>query len=386
MLTNLTKSNSLKEVHSTGELLINDRIMELEAEEANPQGIDTITAAAKLSKWFKAFKLNAAPNTFRSYMAALSRYESACKHLGITWLPISASNMCKVASYLVNEKKIGVSTLRLTNTMINTIHDAAGYYKPTLNKEVQLYLKGLRRKSNRQPKQSPALEYSAVKVIVEEYLKEGSERSIRDACLVSVMFDGLLRRSEAADIRLEHILERSFRLDSSMQPDKQQLPIPMSYRVNERLDGTLYIPYSKTDQDGEGQYVYLSALSIRLISYMIDKLGINESDGNSYLFRGVETSGTITESLSDQGVYRALKRMSNVVGSKVPFMGHSCRVGGCIELGRKNIATHEIMKAGRWTSPAMPAYYTRNESVYKGAMAKYHKSNDAVILTSDSRV
>ena len=35
----------------------------------------------------------------------------------------------------------------------------------------------------------------------------------------------------------------------------------------------------------------------------------------------------------------------------------------------------ELMQAGRWTSPAMPAHYARNQLASQGAVARYHQRN-----------
>ncbi|MCG9576655.1 tyrosine-type recombinase/integrase [Vibrio tubiashii] len=357
---------------------ISKRIEELEQAEINPHGHDEITAAAKLAKWFSTFEETTNRNTYRSYMTALERYKRVCSALDIHWLPITTSNMCRVLEHLVVKQKVRTSTLRLTATMVNIVHDAAGYYKPTLNKQVQLKLKSLGRTSINSSRQAKPLEYRHLATIVDTYLADGSLLAIRDACLASVMLDGLLRRSEAANIRLRDVMEKSVpaNLCSERLLEKQFLPVPFSYREDEFLEGSLYIPYSKGDQSGQGAYTYLSGFSLRLISYMIEKMGLDTSNDNAFLFRGIETSGLIGESLSDQGVYRALQRMSSVVGEAVKFTGHSCRVGGCLELSRKKFSTHEIQHAGRWASPAMPAYYTRCQNVYEGAMAKFHKSED----------
>ncbi|OEE35332.1 hypothetical protein A1QO_00805 [Vibrio genomosp. F10 str. ZF-129] len=367
-LANLSKSVSVFEDH------FQKRLAEIELHDANPNDVDDETATVKLRVWLESYKRNSAPNTYRAYMGAWERYVSACTAVGVNWLPITASNIIKVLHYLEVNRKQKLSTLRLTCSMVNNFHDAAGYPKPTLNKQVQSELKGIRRRLKVASKQAPALTEVHKDQIIQTYLKEGSIRSIRDACMVSVMFDSLLRRSEVANIRMQDIHERSFPLGTSDKPDRQ-LPMPFPYRSNERLDGRLHIPSSKTDQDGHGANGYLSPDSIRLISFMVDKCGLDVRDSDSFLFRGIDNSGNLGERISDQGVYRAMQKMSEVIGTKFKFTGHSCRVGACILIS-KTSSTAEVMKAGRWRSPAMPAYYTRNEEVYEGAMAKYHKHRD----------
>ena len=54
------------------------------------------------------------------------------------------------------------------------------------------------------------------------------------------------------------------------------------------------------------------------------------------------------------------------------FSGHSPRVGMARDLARAGTELPNLMNAGRWRSPAMPAHYTRNESAARGAVAQFH--------------
>jgi len=52
------------------------------------------------------------------------------------------------------------------------------------------------------------------------------------------------------------------------------------------------------------------------------------------------------------------------------FSGHSCRVGACQNMSIAGMGIHQIMLAGDWDSPDMPAYYARKVAPDKSGMAK----------------
>ena len=77
--------------------------------------------------------------------------------------------------------------------------------------------------------------------------------------------------------------------------------------------------------------------------------------------------------LSDRQIARRLKAACEAAGLSGRFGGHSCRVGMAQDLSAHGAALPELMQAGRWTSAAMPARYTRAQSAARSAVAKYHR-------------
>jgi len=51
--------------------------------------------------------------------------------------------------------------------------------------------------------------------------------------------------------------------------------------------------------------------------------------------------------------------------------GHSTRIGATHELGRAGASLTQLMRAGGWLSPQMPATYLRESEVKLGAMAQW---------------
>ena len=57
------------------------------------------------------------------------------------------------------------------------------------------------------------------------------------------------------------------------------------------------------------------------------------------------------------------------------YSGHSPRVGMAQGLSAAGAELPELMTAGRWDSPTMPAKYTEGQTAGRGAVAKYYRGN-----------
>lgn len=74
--------------------------------------------------------------------------------------------------------------------------------------------------------------------------------------------------------------------------------------------------------------------------------------------------------LNDRDVPRILKEMAKAAGLALNPSGHSARVGVAQDMAAAGFGLAEIMQAGRWKSPAMPARYSENQQARRGAAAK----------------
>ena len=57
------------------------------------------------------------------------------------------------------------------------------------------------------------------------------------------------------------------------------------------------------------------------------------------------------------------------------FSAHSPRVGMAQDLSAAGAELPELMTAGRWESPTMPARYTEAQTVGRGAVARYYRGD-----------
>ena len=208
-------------------------------------------------------------------------------------------------------------------------------------------LAGIRRSSHDRGRgQVAGLTWEEADRVMDGAMREKTLRGLRDAALIAVGSDALLRVSELVAINADDI-ERD-------------------------LDGSavLYIRYSKTDQEGAGATCYLGSRTVAVLDAWMTAAGIGQYGGQA-VFRSVRKGGTVGSRLSVRSarsivVDRCGK--GNKDGKRVS--GHSLRVGSAISLARAGASLVELQQAGRWKSPEMPARYTRGESARRGPVAR----------------
>ena len=177
---------------------------------------------------------------------------------------------------------------------------------------------------------------------------DAAERRGRvDIAVISTMRDGLLRVSEASALMWEDIEEE------------------------EDGTGRLYIRRSKTDAEGEGAVAFLSVQTMESLDAI----------------RGMSSGEDSVFGLMPNGISRRIEKAARAAGLGEGYSGHSPRVGMARDLARAGTELTRLMTAGRWRSPRMPALYTRNETVARGAVAQYYGSRRrrTVMPTPDDR-
>jgi integrase/recombinase XerD len=179
-------------------------------------------------------------------------------------------------------------------------------------------------------------------------LKGSSHWLLRDKAIVAVAYSGMLRRSEVVALNVDDI-------------------------NGDRANGsaTITIRRSKTDQEGKGRTAFLSAFAATALRRWLRAGKITSGP----LFRRIMPDRRVgTEPLNEREVARIFKRLATRIGidSKEVGMiaGHSTRIGGAHDLMSEGYDLAAIMQAGRWSSPTMPARYTRELDVKNSAMAK----------------
>ena len=192
--------------------------------------------------------LRISENTKTSYRTQWQRFTRWAQSKGVCPLPADSE---VVAAYLTNRmRKEGhkPSTLKAAASAIAFVHRMVGQDDPCDSQEVKGVLSGAVREMGKEQKQAEALTAEAlarIHAVVYEPLRsqggrleskgEARWRGSVDMALMSLMRDGLLRVSEAADL-----IWRDLK------------PV---------TDGTgrLHIRRSKSDQEGEGAVMFVSA-------------------------------------------------------------------------------------------------------------------------------
>ena len=168
--------------------------------------------------------------------------------------------------------------------------------------------------------------------------------ALRDAALVSVMSDAMLRVSEVAALRCSDV------------------------REDEDGAGLVLIRRSKTDQEGEGAVLFLGPGTMERIRAWKTAAGFNTGP----LFRAIRVGGAVRKGpLSDRSVRQVIKDRAKQVGiNGVRVSGHSLRIGSAQSLARRGASLVELQQAGRWTSPHMPGRYVRGQLASRGPVAR----------------
>ena len=164
-------------------------------------------------------------------------------------------------------------------------------------------------------------------------------RGAVDVAIIGLLRDGMLRCGEAARARWEH-LERQ--MDGG---------------------GALLIPRSKNDQQGEGAVVRVSPERMDALDYMQDirRALQYERSKRPEIF-----------TLSSTNLYIHVREACEWAGLVIQYGTHSCRIGMAQDLASAGFTVLQVMAAGRWKNPRMPAYYIRNIELMDGAVAQYY--------------
>ena len=164
-----------------------------------------------------------------------------------------------------------------------------------------------------------------------ETAEYAQRRGLVDVALASVMRDGLLRVSEVAALRW-----------GDMEPAGDGR-------------GRIRIPESKTDQEAEEVVLYLGPAAAEAL------LAIRPEEA-------VIDAVTPVFNLHPDTTRRRLQQAAQAAG--LPgwrdITGHSGQVGMAQDLSSAGFALPELMTAGRWKSPRMPARYTERQAAGRG--------------------
>ena len=173
-----------------------------------------------------------------------------------------------------------------------------------------------------------------------------SIHGLRDAAILAVASDAMLRVSELAALRVGDI------------------------GAGEDNAATVTVRHSKTDQEGEGAVLFLGPSTAARISAWLAAAGVSTDDTNAPLFQRIDRGGTPRGQLSARSVRRIITARCSAAGVEGRISGHSLRVGSAQSLAAAGAGLVEMQQAGRWQSPTMPARYAAGELAARGAVAR----------------
>ena len=275
-----------------------------------------------------------AENTSKTYGFQWGLFSKWCVVNGKSYLPASSTT---IIDYLLHREDEGDrwSTMLVRACALRSIHKEHGYSDPTADESVRTLLTRIRRdQADCPPPQAMGLTLECLNAI-RRTTSPDSQHKLVTLALCSVMWDGLLRQSEAIALLWS---------DLKVKPDGS---------------GRLLIRKSKNDPFGTGYVVFLGRQTVKDLEAI----------------RGEET-GRIFK-MSTRSVARRIKAATRRAALPGNFSGHSPRVGMAQDLAANGASLVEMQQAGRWRRPEMPGIYTRNQAVERGAVAKFHRGRGA---------
>ena len=290
-----------------------------------------------------------ATNTKRNYRYQWNLYASWAHDRGIDPIPADPEH---VAAYLAERAEVHKhkpATLRAAAAAISSMHKRAQLDNPCNSKQVKHVISGATRDAGSDQKQAEGLTALAFEIIIEysrirrrtkggrfETPEEAIKRAAMDHAIIGLMRDAMLRSSEAADLVWADLEERDYGT------------------------GLLCINRSKTDQEGQRFYAFVSPRTMTLLSAI----------------RGDAQPTDSIFSLHRNQISNRIKKAAQIAGLGDGFSGHSPRIGMAQDLAQAGTELHRLMVDGRWRSPRMPAHYIRKVSVARGAVAQYYGTFD----------
>ena len=141
----------------------------------------------------------------------------------------------------------------------------------------------------------------------------------------------------------------------------------------------IHIRKSKGDKFGRGRYRPLHASDCAILSAWLSAAGITEPD--TPLFTRIRKGDSVThdrisaENLQQivRGRLTAAAQLKDKTAAPPDFTFHSFRVGSAQGLLAAGATLPDMMLAGRWSSPAMPAHYSSQIAAADDPMLKHRK-------------
>lgn len=324
-------------------------------------------------------------NTIRAFLSDLRLWDSWCRRTGIAPGRATADAVAGYVRALSAEEGEGArrrprsaATIARYLVHIGWAYRMAGRDDPTKAPLVKLELKAARKALGVRQRQARAIRYKGDVADLDgpaaglclAHLLKACRRDwlgLRDTALLRVAYDTGCRRSELVAIEVGHI----------EGPDQEGA-------------GTLLIPTSKTDREGEGALAYLSPSTMRAIEVWRDAGRIERGP----LFRRIEayldgSPRTIGQGSLHPGsvtlIYKRLIRAAHAKGLLgsiseaelerwvAAVSSHSIRVGVAQDNFAAGEALPAIMQAYRWRDPKTVMRYGAKLAAKSGASARLAK-------------
>ena len=278
-------------------------------------------------------KASIAENTQKAYQRALQSLE--------IWLSGRTLSDALLANYITTLYEEGKSPATIGQLVAAVKWQLKHQSQETLNFPItQATLAGIRRAGrDRGRGQVDGLIWQDVERVCIYAETEGTLVGLRDAAMIRLMSDCLLRISEVVAVN-----------------------------VSDLKDKTLTVHASKTDQEGAGETLYVCDATRNVLNQYRERADITRGAVFRHIRRGDHIQPT---RLTPHSARRIIQKRAQAAGVEGFISGHSLRVGSAVSLAQAGASVVDMQVAGRWKSSQMPAHYAKAELAERGAIARF---------------
>jgi integrase len=291
--------------------------------------------------FFEYTKKSKSKNSIRAYHFAWSKFSDWCASCGyIVKNPPASSHEFLVGLFIASmakSRQLKPASLSTYLAGIKHFYAEIGVQVDTRHEEIRKAMSGIRREMGAKQTQKLPLTTDNIKMLVDSIGRIVKPIEARDKALILIGFAGAFRRSELVGIDCEHL---------EFSPDGV----------------SIFIPSSKTDQEGNGRVVDIPFASderycpVRSLRLWMQCCGA----ASGPVFRGLTKGGKIMpERLCDRSVADMLKRRCRPFGFSNEISGHSLRAGHVTSSIKRGTPETWIMRQTGHTSIATLRKYER---------------------------
>ena len=278
-------------------------------------------------------KASIAENTLKAYQRALQSLTN--------WLSGRTLSDALLANYITGLHEAGKSPATIGQVVAAVKWQLKHQSQETFNFPItQATLAGIRREGrDRGRGQVDGLIWQDVERVCIYAETEGTLAGLRDAAMIRLMSDCLLRISEVVAVN-----------------------------VGDFKAKTLTLRTSKTDQEGTGESLYVCDATRNVLNRYRERAGITRGAVFRHIRRGDHIQ---PQRLTPHSARRIIQNRAADAGVEGFISGHSLRVGSAVSLAQAGATVVDMQVAGRWKFSQMPAHYAKAELAERGAIARF---------------
>ena len=274
---------------------------------------------------------NASDNTLKAYEHAKQKLEA--------WLEGRKPTDAVLAEYIryLDAEGKSAATINLVVAAVKWMaaNQGANYEvgAVTVATHSEIRMEGKKRRR----RQADGLTWEDVERMCTAAESSDTTSGLRDAAMISLMSDCLLRISEAVAVNVADVTR----------------------------EGLLV-------HRGEGEQAEDALYICEPTRHLIDRYQKRAGIRSGALFRRIRYHKHVTaDRLGVKGAREAIQRWAKEAGIEGAISGQSLRIGSALSLAEAGASVKEMQRAGRWLDPGMPARYVREAPPEQSPVEKY---------------